>query len=345
MASSIVNLKTGKGDKVSMIDVKVIQKIDDDSYIVADEKASIVFVSDQSLQEGVAYRLIKPSYENNKLRKNQKFAAVKLEKIIKTRVLQKEEIDKMCKSIENDEKKIVKNDENNFELVDGLGVGGIIDKIKLMVVTKSNIIEGKFGNYRIVTCKDIKNKKNVLNLYKDLHNMVDVEEIFVFTKLKISNFKKEEDEFHRIGTTYGSRIFKAGLDVLKDFKNAGVTLGDKATTGIIIGISELNIYESCKKCWCKVDAESVCRKCEKKVDDKKEDFNLIMYIQDDKHEDEVLDVFCFKSTLDLRGIEKMDVTEDNLNKIMMGKKCQLEYNINSDKDDKKLRLVKFLICG
>ena len=80
-----------------------------------------------------------------------------------------------------------------------------------MVVSKSSIILGKFGTYRIVTCKDIKSQKNSVNLYRNLQDVVEVGEIYIFTKLKVSNFKKEEDGFNRVGTTYASRIIKASV--------------------------------------------------------------------------------------------------------------------------------------
>ena len=94
--------------------------------------------------------------------------------------------------------------------------------------------------------------------------MVEVCEIYRFTNLKVSNFKKDDEKFHRIGTTYSSRIMKASVGDENEFSKVGVMLGDEAAKGTIIGISELKVYESCEDCWCRVDDEDMCRKCKKK---------------------------------------------------------------------------------
>ena len=201
MAMSIENLKNGKVEKVSMLDVKVIKKVADDYYIVADETDHALLVSDQSLKEGCAYKLIKPSFGDSELRKKTKYGAVKVERNVKTKVLKKEEEKVLVASIKHVEKKVVNKVVNDFGLVDALGVGGTTQEIVLMVVNISGIIAGKFGTYRIITCKDIKNQKNSVNLYRNRHDM--------FTKLKVNNFFKDYQEFHRLGTTYAYRIIKS----------------------------------------------------------------------------------------------------------------------------------------
>ena len=117
-------------------------------------------------------------------------------------------------------------------------------------------------------------------------------------------------------------------------------IGDKGIIGTIIGISELNVYESCKTCWCRVEDESFCKKCNQKVDTNKEDFNLVMYVQDNAEDEEKLDIFSFKSMLGLSDIDKMQINEDNLNEKMNGHKCVAQYKIEKNNDAEKLRLVK-----
>ena len=92
-----------------------------------------------------------------------------------------------------------------------------------------------------------------------------------------------------------------------------------------------------------MDEESFCRKCNKKVDNTKEDFNLVMYIQDDEQEDEILDIFSFKSTLGFTEIETIEINEDSLNNRMIGQTCVAEYNIDKNRDGEKWRLVKFIM--
>ena len=342
MAKTIASLKSGMMDeKIGVLDIQIVKKISEVSYIVADKKDHIVLVSDQSLQTGSAYRLIKPSYSELILRKNSKFAAVKMENTITTKPLKKEDEEILCANITAGEKSINNTSKNDFGSVDSLGVGGIVDEIKLMVVKKSSVIQGKFGNYRIVTCKDIKNQKNHLNLYRNLVDMVDNGEIYKVTKLKVSNYKREDDDFNRLGTTISSRIIKGSATDKKEFDEAKVRVGDHIVKGTIIGISELNIYQSCKVCWCKVDDEGFCRKCDKKVDNTKPDFNLVMYVQSDDQDDDIIEIFSFNTTLDLKLEKDTDVSEDNLNKMMMEMKVTAEYDVDKTRDDGKFKLVKF----
>ena len=350
MDVNLRNVKSGIVAKISVLEIKVLKKISDDHYIVADETDQMLFESEQNLKEESCYKLIKPVYKANKLTKNSKFAAVKLQKKLNTTVLKQPDVKSFLDKLETVQGKEESKIETHFESIEDLGVGGIVKEITLIVTNKSSVIAGKFGQYRIVTCKDIKNQKNSVNLYRNCLNMVDVGEIYKFTNLKVSNFKKEDEKYHRTGTTYSSRITKASAVDEKEFTKMGVMLGDEAAKGTIVGISELKVYESCEECWCKVDDEYMCWKCNKKVDKKKKDFNLCLYIEiekqdDQSEEEEILNVFSFKSTLGLADIEKLDVTEDSLNTLMMGKKCDIQYNREKQMEDDKCRLVKFVMTS
>ena len=70
-------VKNGLPKKISILEIKIQTKVSSDHYIVGDETDNILLVSEQNLKEGSCYKLIKPSYEDNKLNKNPKFAAVK----------------------------------------------------------------------------------------------------------------------------------------------------------------------------------------------------------------------------------------------------------------------------
>ena len=68
-----------------------------------------------------------------------------------------------------------------------------------------------------------------------------------------------------------------------------------------------------------------------------------MYIQQNDQEDEVLEIFAFQSILDLKIADSKDITEENLNKIMMEKKCEAEYDVDKFRNDGKFKLVKFVM--
>ena len=339
METSIERLKNGESLKVNMLEVKVVKRVSENCYIVGDKKGNMLLDSEQYLKEGTVYKLIKPLFENMRLRRNPKFAAIKIEKDMKTKTLEHGEEDKLCKNIK--EPKLLPKISNNFKLVDALGVGSVADEIKVMVVSRSSVIAGKFGEYRIITCKDVMNQKNSINLYRNLMNVTEVGEIYTITKIKVSGFKKGDDEFNRVGTSYSSRIIHGTADDKLEFERAEVTLGDKAARGTILGISELKVYESCVVCWCRVDTDNECRKCKRKVESKKADFNLVMYVGVADDDDEVLDIFCFKSTLNLKDTNDMEISEENLNKHLEGKMVQVEYDVEKNREDGKLRLVRF----
>ena len=343
MAKSIADLKDGIQEKVGVHDIQIVKQISADHYIVGDKNDHIVLISEQNLQSGSAYRLIKPSFSEMKLRKNPKFATVKMENKIKTKPLSKKDEEVLCENIVIDKKNSCNKIENDFALVNSLGVGAICQEIKLMVVKKSKVISGKFGNYRILGCKDIKNQKNSVNLYRNLIDMVEVGKIYIFTKLKVANLKKEEDEFNRIATTNSSSIIEASKADEKEFEEKNVRIGDFIAKGTIIGISKLNIYQSCKDCWCKVNDDDFCWKCNRKAENLKTDFNLVMYIQQNDQEDEVIEIFSFHSILNLEIVDDKDITEENLNKMMMEKKCEAEYDVDKYLDDEKFKLVKFVM--
>ena len=101
MALSIEDLKNGKTEKVNTLEIKIMKKVSDDKYIVADETAHTLLVSDQSLKEGSAYKLIKPSYEESVLSKNPKFAVIKVERNIKSKELKTEDEKLLVGSLKN----------------------------------------------------------------------------------------------------------------------------------------------------------------------------------------------------------------------------------------------------
>ena len=346
-------VKNGLVKKINFLEIKIHMKVSSDHYIVGDETENILLVSEQNLREDSCYKLIKPGYEDDKLKKNPKFAAVKLQKDIKATILKDDDVKSFTAVLGLEPRKITVNIDNDFDAVEALGVGSIVKEIKLMVVSKSGVIAGKFGTYKIVTCKDIKNQKNSINLYKSLQDQVEVGGIYSFTNLKVSSFKKDDDKFFRMGTTYSSKVITASENFKNEFENAKVLIGDKAAEGNIVGISNLNIYNSCEVCWSKVDNEGFCRKCDKKIDRKKKDFNLVMYFEvdephdkenvekEDDTDEEILSIFCFKSTLAIKDVENMDINEEFLNNILIGNRCQIQYNFDVQSDDKGLRLVKF----
>ena len=331
-------------EKIDIVDLKVIKKLNEDHYIVADESGFVLLLSDQILQENTSYKLIKPKYNQDpqKLIKNPKFSAVKKEVNIKVKKLSIEIENRLKKDVETKPETDEIGNMNDFSQIQMLGINSIANEITVMVTSMSSTITGKFGTYRIITCKDIKNQKNSINLYKHHQDKVETGQSYKITKLKVNNFKKEDQDFNRLGTTHATKIVQASEKHKEEFEKNGVILGDKVVKGTILGVADLKCYESCVQCWCKVDEEGFCRKCFKKITEKKKDFNMVLYVQNIEDEDDILDLFVFKSTLDMKDLEE-NIDEGLLNKRLVDQICHAEYIEN--KEDEKKKVVKIKIDG
>ena len=81
----------------------------------------------------------------------------------------------------------------------------------------------------------------------------------------------------------------------------------------------------------------------KKWIERKKASNLFLNIKIEKQDEqsdneEILNVFSFKSILDLAEIKKLGVTEDSLNTLMMVKKCDIQYNREEQMEEEKASL-------
>ena len=330
-------------EKVDIIDVKVITNPTQDQYIVADETGFILLISDQILKADSSYKLIKPKYNQNMiLEKNPKFKAVKIEVKMKINKLSEETEKRLMGLVDNKHKDDNIENLNDFSKIQSLGVNSIAPEIIVLVTNISSVISGKFGNYRITSCKDIKNQKNSINLYRDFQGMVKAGQSYKISYLKICNLKKEGQDFNRLGTTYATRIVQASQTEENLLKKMGVILGDKMVNGTILGVANLKCYESCVKCWCRVDEDDRCRKCNK-TEEKQKNFNIDLYIQSSDDTDNILDLFVFKSLLDLTDLEE-EIDEDLLNKRLAGQTCYAEYlDIKESDSTNQYKIVKFNI--
>ena len=67
--------------------------------------------------------------------------------------------------------------------------------------------------------------------------------------------------------------------------------------------------------------------------------NIEIEKQDEQSDDEeILNVFSFKCIFDLAEIEKLEVTEDSLNTLMMVEKCDIQYNMEKQMEEDKASL-------
>ena len=181
-------------DQVNIIDVKVMKYISDDYYIVGDISGFMILVSDQRVNEGQAYKLIKPKLTDQKIKKKPKFAMIKVENV-KTKILTNEQTENLTSWIKPTVEKDDDETMNDLEKIDSLGLNGISAEIVLLVCNVSRLIEGRFGNYRIIKVKDIKNNQNDMNLYKQWKDIPEKGEVYKFSNLKVTSYKSKDEKF------------------------------------------------------------------------------------------------------------------------------------------------------
>ena len=63
--------KIGLAEKIRILEIKIHTKVSSDYYIIDDETDNILLGSKQNLKEDSCYKLVKPGYEENKLKRIQ----------------------------------------------------------------------------------------------------------------------------------------------------------------------------------------------------------------------------------------------------------------------------------
>ena len=227
------------------LDVKVYKKINDNFYIVFDESGHALLESNQVLSDNIVYKLLKPKYRNNALQANPKLRILKTKGNLEGKPLTKTEVKQYEETVsaflpKQDVKQKLKL--NNFTKCEALSDNDKIEMITLLIISKSRDIEGKYGNYHIVTAKDCDGKKNSLNIYHDKTKIVEAQKLLTFTTLKKTPYKPTDSDFHRLATIWNTRIFEAKETEKNEFKD--ILMGDEKCTVLILGYDNLNVYEN-----------------------------------------------------------------------------------------------------
>lgn len=321
----------------STLDIKVYKKINENFYIVVDENAHALLESSQELLENIVYKLLKPKFVNSILYANPKLKILKTKLKLEGKSLTKNEVKQYEETVtsfapKQDIKQ--KKNLNNFSKCEALNENDKIDMLTVLIISKSRDIEGKFGNYNIVTAKDCEGKKNSLNIYHDKAKIVQPQKLLTFTTLKKTPYKPDDVEFHRLATIWNTRIFEAKETEKIEFKD--ILMGDEKCTVVVLGFDDMNVYESCQQCYSKL-LEEFCKKCQKHVEGKKtNDFYVTLYAQDVQNEAKIIDLFAFKKDLQIMNGE----TEDFDKKLeeISGQTFTIEYN--KPEGNEKCKLVK-----
>ena len=332
MPSTIKKIQAENKDSIDdIINIKVVKKLANDNFVIADETGHSLLRTSQDLEENCVYKLLKPMYINKMLEANPKLKLLKSKTKLTAQKITTEDMKKYEAEVgvNKIEKSKTKLDLNNFTKCEELGPNEKTEMLTVLIVSKSGDIAGSYGKYNIVSAKDCNNAKSSIAIYHDKSKIVTVGKLLTFTTLKKTAYKPDGSAYHRLATMWSSRIFEAKE---KDaFKN--VLMGDEMVTGIILGHEGMTSYESCKKCFTKL-ADDFCRKCQKDVDEKENNFYVNLYIQNTDSEEDILELFAFKANLEIEGESNDDFTKalDDLTDTVQ----RIEYNTSDDFGKKKM---------
>ena len=167
-----------------ILNIKIVRKIAEETYVVADETSHALLRTSQDLEENGVYKLLKPKYRNSVLEANPK---LKLLKVSQKDLKQYEvTIESPNQANCNEEVNL-----NTFTKCDALEVNAKTEYLTVLIVSKSGDIVGMYGKYNIVTAKDCNADKNSIAIYHDKKMIVTVGKLLTFTTLKKTSFKAD----------------------------------------------------------------------------------------------------------------------------------------------------------
>ena len=179
-------LETDGVTTLKWIYVNIIQLLSYNQFIVADSTGLAIMQVDEKtkneIEVGQGLKLVKPRkiddisfiMENASVRTK----PMVLRKLNKTKM---EELSQKATNVKKTQKP--KYEEFN-SIINNYEENTIVDAVLVMVSQISRLIQGKFGNYRIVTIIDATSNKLSMNLYVPFLEKLEENQVFVLTNLK-----------------------------------------------------------------------------------------------------------------------------------------------------------------
>ena len=221
-----------------------------------------------------------------------------------------------------------------FEVIKAQLPQAEVASVTAKVINISKDINGKFGNYNIVKLKDISSKTIDMNLYKtQIKKNLETGKIVEFRLVTLTKFVKDGQDIHRLATTSKTTCKTSENSDLF----ANVPLGDIKVYGRVVAIEDIFSYNSCSKCWKRVeDGAGICQ-CGHNENPVK-DFHCNFYIEkQNDNEIEAVHTFRRLTNIFLDSLEIQKVQRELDDKFLM-KTFTFEWNVDNDKDI--FRMVK-----
>ncbi len=316
--------------------LEIVEKCRDDTFICVNTSSHTLasIKSPEKLEVGVKYRFYKTSNLHPEVPEvpvyNYKFSPKKMG-ISKTEVKEEDltafrrklftAIDESCGNPSTSSASMVKS------------LAESTSDIIVKVTEVSKLKKGKFGDFYIVTCRDVDGKKAVafLNQTKMTENFPQVKEVFNFKNCSFDT-NKEKININRNTTLVQIQDdhIRRKFDEVNDF--------DFKITTTLVGYDKLNVYKSCQNCDKKITNTEVCNFCNNPFEQNppKDDFSVILYIdldQDEDSEDPLISITAFGKYFPFEDITSQSNITNQLD-TLIDKESIFEF------DDKANNLTK-----
>jgi len=346
---------------------QVIEEVKEQYYLLATTERCVLMKTENKLKSGVSYTFMKPEEKGVGI-----FFANSKQKIMKAKPCIGKEVKPKEKALlmMNLEKILEKepcHKNGQTEIVpfeelfggEAGNAGKSVTKMTVMVKRLSNNIKGQYGFFKVLDVKDTKNKALAVYIYHDKLGDVKQGDIVAMTHMKISNMKRDDEEFRRVQTTPMTKVTIMTNEVKDLFKD--VTVGDIRGNGTVVGIVSVRQYESCRGCRKKVQHTEYENEKKEKIKIKCPfcDFCEILdadYVTDIMVETEkntTIVVTVFKRAMEIKEIddskaENNEMLEDILTEKLTDKKIVFEGDIkskNNDEEDDRFTAINFKLSS
>ena len=330
-----------RGEKVAVLQVNVLKEINSTQFVVGDTTGLAVMTVDESatrfIEVGKGVRMFKPSKVDEKvISVHPKFSPMK------TKAMQMEvNYDEVEKFEATRTKRSPADTGIKLSQIESdYGETAVIPKVLVYVTSTSRKIDGKFGSYQICNIVDCDGSKAALNLYKSYIDKLETNKIYYLEKIKKTTIKSADDKL-RMATTNFTKITAGSKSEAEIF--ADVKIADEKVEGICQMFVDLDLYRCCKKHLSKLDDDGCCPHCGKVENDMIEaDFRCSLVITNgDEDTDTETKILIFKRHINIEISVKDDEDKliEVLEKLLVGKKCKVDYNRNGDDNNIAVKVM------
>ena len=317
--------------KLKWLYVNIIEKISENHYIVADKSALAIMevasfeTAGKEIIVGEGLKLIKP-------RKVDEDCFVQEEALIKAKPMVIGKVNQT--KLEEMRQKAIDIPKPDGQLgyatfttiIDNFKENDIVNIVLGLVISISRLIKAKYGEYRIVTIKDVAGTSMSMNLYEPHLEKLEENQVFTLTNLKKSIIKYDGNI--RLTTTKFTSINQGNSDEQKLFNDYKIE--KPVIYGCCIMFTDLFCYKSCPKHSTKLNVDAFCHRCNKKILlNPKDDFHCIVHIET-QDMDDLTPILIFKNHLNISSNMCELKAEDIISQLIINQRLKIKYDKKGD---------------